>query len=1051
MLEVKNRKIKLTPAAHSATRDSSLAALTFSSALFLCFLSPELSSAQSTYQKSKSPYKGSPFREGEVLGPDSSTEALPVELVEDPALGGNDPLKNRKAKNSLKKSPPSQSAKASASDEDILSDLVESDTGARKQPVYSGADSDATTTLNAKDVEIATLVKSFSKIAKRNYIVDSNVKGKVTIHLAEGISTGEALRILDSVLLLKGFTSVPIGPNTYKIIQAKDAKKTTIPTVEGGDSGDVQVDTKSDALVTQLIRLKNVQAQELQQTLQQFVSGDGLITTFQGTNSIIVIDSAANIDRIAKVVKQLDVPALDQDVTIVPVKYAQAKDIAEKVNQILGQGDDKGSTSSQARSALRLPNAATQTNNAMGGIVPQPGSIVPAGMEQGNAKRALPVKVLADERTNSIVVVADADTTKKVQALVETLDSKVDMSGGRFYVARLKHADSEELADVLNSVLGGGGGGSGSSKRANSSSGSSLSRRSGNSDGGGFGSGGNGGGGNGGGGFSGGSSGRGRSGNSGSGGSSGLGGSAQGNSGGGGFTVTPGQSNSKVNFEGEVSIAPDPSTNSLIINSSKNDYLKVKEVVDILDIRRKQVLVEATLLEVSLDDNRQLGFDLVTSAATDKAGVIVNNNTAGGLAGLLSNPTGLSNLTIAAASAGSIELPGGVTIPSQALILRAVQTNENVNVLSAPTLLTTDNQEAEIVVGNNIPIVTARGTNSVNLGNTFNNIDRQDVGITLRLTPQIGAGDFVTMRIFVEISDVLQGTLANENGPSTSVRTTETNVEVKSGQMVITGGLIQDRVEETESGVPYWSNIPILGKLFSSSTDRRRRTNLLIFITPRILSDQYDARDATVEKREHMDHVIATEADKTNSEGPDRKETLHSESIDKVFEKSETTPVKPSTITPPKVLTDEEEKAIRASIRELALNKATSKEASPEPFLVNVPSKLTKSGIVGKSALTTSEPLEPIGPSFGVVLRSLDSSSELLGVEVPGTPKGAAGGFFQTGSKITRRVNGGVKEYVVLGRFETVVEAMKSPVHPSNWVKLSLADSLKLGSGEWAK
>ena len=975
--------------------------------------------AETGIDKSQGAFKSNPFREGEILGPDSSTEPLPVELVEDPALSGNDPLKERKLRKKQKATTSPETDEVSDPTRDLLKEL-----NAGNAPSAEPSDTEATTTLNAKDVEIATLVKSFSKIAKRNYIVDSNVKGKVTIHLAEGISTEEALRILDSVLLLKGFTSVPVGPNTYKIIQAKDAKKTTIPTLNGEE------ETSSDQLVTKLLRLKYVQGQDLQQTLQPFVSGDGLLSVFQGTNSLIVIDSAANIERVEKVVRQLDVPALDQDVTIIPVKYAAAKDIAEKVNQILGQGqgDDKSQGAGATKANLRLPPP--QANPAIG--LPGQPALTNGGTPSGDAsgKRALPVKVIADERTNSIIVVADSDTSKKVQALVEQLDSKVDLSGGRFFVARLKHADSEELADVLNSVLGGGG--SGGSRRSTGTSGSSLNRRAGSGSAGGFGSGGFGGGNFGG-------SDRGRFGSSSSNSSNSFGGGNPGGSGGGGFTVQPGQSNSKVNFEGEVSIAPDPATNSIIINASRNDYLKVKEVIDILDIRRKQVLVESTILEVSLDDTKQLGIDLVGSLATDSAGVVAQNNNTNALRDLLSNPTSLTNLTVAAASSGSIKLPG-ITIPSQSFILRAVERNQNVNVLSTPTLLTTDNQEAEIVVGNNIPIVTSRGTNAVNLQNTFNNIERQDVGITLRLTPQIGAGDFVTMRIFVEISDILQDTLGNENGPSTSVRTTETNVEVKSGQMVVTGGLIQDRVEDGDSGVPYFSDIPLLGNLFSSSSDRRRRTNLLIFITPRILSDQFDAREATIEKSDGMEKVIDDEIRTNDSYIPDRKDVLKNESIDKVFERTESDTVKTTPIRPAKSLSSQEEESVRESLSELS-------KPQLEPFVVSIPPQSS----TGKISPPQPSIDTQSSPSFGVVLRSLDSSGELLGLEIPGSPTGSAGSFFQVGSRLKRTVGGETKYYVCLGRHESVVAAMKSPVHPQRWEKLSLEQSLKLGSDEWKK
>lgn len=983
----------------------------------------------------------SKYREGEILGPDSSTEPLPVELVEDPALHPPKQKIETNIAKSQKLPPPPKADKADeAAGEDSSAGAI------------GGSDSEATTTLNAKDVEIATLVKSFSKIAKRNYIVDSNVKGKVTIHLAEPVTTGEALRILDSVLLLKGFTTVPVGPNTYKVVQAKDAKKTTIPTMD--DDGK----ENSDALVTRLMRLKNVPANDLQQSLQQFISPDGLITIFTGTNSLIVIDSAANIERVEKLVKQLDVPALDQDVTVIPVKYAEAKDVADKVNQILGQ-DDK---SNQQVSANVRPGTRTmpisnpgQMNNPVNTIgqppAPNVPGIVPITGDSGS-RRSLPAKVIADERTNSVIVVADPDTTAKIQALVEQLDSKVDLSGGRFYVIRLKHADAEELSDVLNTVLGGGGGGS--SRRDTSTSGSSLSRRSrgdsSNTFGRGFG----------------GPFGNNSRGRLGGGSDSSSGSTGNRSAGGGGFTVTPGQQgSSKVNFEGEVSVAPDPSTNSLIVNASRNDYLKINEVVDLLDVKRKQVLVESTILEVSMDDRENMGIELIGSAATDKGGIVGINNF-GGITNLLTNPAGLTDLTIAAASSGSITLPAGVTIPSQALILTAVSNNQNVNVLSNPTILTTDNQEAEIVVGQNIPIVTSRGTNSVNLDNTFNNIDRQDVGITLRLTPQIGAADFVTLRIFVEISDVVEGTESNQNGPTTTVRTSETNVEVKDGQMVITGGLLQDNVTSADRGIPYWKDIPVLGNFFRQTAERRRRTNLLIFITPRIVSDQYDARELTTTRRDALEGTIAEQGVE-----PNRSERLRSDDIDRVFEKSQDSATKPSTITPSKTLSPEEEAAVRRTTERLtslhiqptiSSNKVLSGSNgndSNEVYSVTVQPKLpgSQSKVVEKEPAANLQTAsieklpEPSAPKFYVILRKLGSEGGVVGVEVPGAIDGPAGKFFQNGSRVKRNREGATDEFVCLSRFTSKEDAEKSQLKAGSWFKLPVPEALSLGTGAWTR
>ena len=290
----------------------------------------------------------------------------------------------------------------------------------------------------------------------------------------------------------------------------------------------------------------------------------------------------------------------------------------------------------------------------------------------------------------------------------------------------------------------------------------------------------------------------------------------------------------RVNFEGEVSIASDASTNTLIINASRGDYMRLKTVIDRLDVKRKQVLVEATILEVSLTDGESTGVQLLGSTGTDSAGIFAQSDSGAANAGpdlisILTNPSSLSGLTLAAASEGTLTLPGGITLPSQTAMLSAVKSLQNVNVLSSPTILTTDNEEAEIIVGQNVPFVTSTSTDSSNISNTFNSIERQDVGITLRITPQVSTGNFVNLEIFVEISAVIDGTDADENGPTTTIRTIETNVDVKNGQMIVTGGLITDNLTESASGVPFLMDIPVLGRLFRTSASDQEKEKLGYF------------------------------------------------------------------------------------------------------------------------------------------------------------------------------------------------------------------------------
>jgi general secretion pathway protein D len=740
-----------------------------------------------------------------------------------------------------------------------------------------------TTVLNVTDADIEALVKTFSKLTGRNYIVDSSVKGKITIHLPTPITLSEALKVFDSVLLLRGFATVPVSDNIWKVISAKDAKQTTIPLTGSLHSTD-------ESLVTEIIKTTYLSADEVQKLITQFISKDGYSQSVSGTNLIILVDSSSNIKRIKELMNEIDIAPVDQDITIIPIEHALADDLAEKINKIIGEGEED---KKEVPTELNIASAALQRRIAQRSGLPQSGQ--PA-QSSASAVRSNPIKIIPDERTNSLIIVADEFTTLKIKALVEQLDSELDKSSGRFWVHRLEHADAQELAMVLSNLISGGGAMGG---MMGDTRGSSMSRNSsrGSQFGGGMG------------GFGGGMGGLGGMGGMGGMGAmggmgGGMGGMSRGRGGisrqmnqgagmmGGGIGIPaggsmntpmiPGSSSStRVTFQDEISIAADFSTNSLVINADKSDYDKLMQVIKVLDVKRRQVLVEATILEVSLSEDQGLGVELHGTGATNSAGVFGQTNY-GGLTNLLTNPAALSDLTIAAASAGTLTLPGGITIPSQSALITAVSSNSNVNVLSAPTILSTDNMEAEIIVGENVPFVTSTGVNQINLGNTFNQIQRQDVGITLRITPQIGSGDFLSLQIFVEISNVVPGTRNDPNGPTTTIRTSDTVVAVKNRQMIVTGGLIQDSVTESTRGVPFLQDIPVMGALFRRQDEIKRRTNLLIFLTPQIIQDQFDAREHTRIKTDKM----TAESDLRQRE-PSRIEVLDNPAIDDVFDSPE--------------------------------------------------------------------------------------------------------------------------------------------------------------------
>jgi general secretion pathway protein D len=910
---------------------------------------------------------------------------------------------------------------------------------------------DSTTEINVKNADIAAIVRIFSRKTKRNFILDEKVRGKVSIYLPGKVSAEESLRILDSVLTLKGFSAVPIGDNLWKIVPSKEARQSTIPTLT-----EDRPERAGSAVVTRLVNLKYVNSQDVQQIVAQLISPDGLVNAYTGTNSLILIDSEDNIERLIRIIDELDVPYSNRDMTIIPLKYADVEDVAQKLGSILGLSDSKkdgGSPSDAFRASMGDPT------NGGGGNIP-PGSAVPVragGSGKTVAAKGLEPKIIPDKRTNSIIVVADDDTTARVRALVSQLDSKVDLSGNKFYVYRCQHANAEELAQVLAGLAGGGSGGS-----------------MGGASGGGLGSGrsslGSGGSGLGGGSSGDGSSGTGRSSSFGSsrrnGGGMGSSSSSSGSrsSGGGGGSQGP----MTAQLGEDLSITADPATNSLIIAASKSDYEKIRSLLTQIDVKRRQALVEATLLEVSIDNSLRTSASFLTSTGGADGGALARSDfasDAGSLNTLFTNPSKLQGLTLAAASAGSLKLPGGLIIPTQSILLSAAQQNNNVNVLSAPTILATDNEEAQIVVGNNVPFLASTSTNATNLNNTFNQVDRQDVGITLRITPQISSRDYVTLKIYTEVSDLVLSTINSSLGPTTTKRQSETTVISKDGQMIVTGGLIADAVSETDEGVPFLKDIPILGQAFKANSQARVQKNLLIFLTPRIIKDQFDARDVTIEGRDKLDDVIAQ-----YDVEPRRQQTLKSANIDNVAEALQYEGTKPGTIVAPKVinpssdlrmdLTPKDSNAVVLDgSREGVLDLSASSSVQEL-----IPSNGEPKAALNLNALSPSVAADTLNDRYVVLEFAnpsdsqkgvpflLGASGNSAGVIVPRDTSLSARQFFQTGRRYVYSYNDQKIELVARGVFTSIPLAQAAyPGVSSAWYTLSPYEIMNLGKSPWSR
>ena len=861
---------------------------------------------------------------------------------------------------------------------------------------------DASTEINVKNADIAAIVKVFSKKTKRNYILDENVRGKVSIYLPGKVTSDEALQILESVLALKGFTSVPVSKNLWKIIPAKDAKGATIPTKLSSD-GNVTA-----AVVTRLVNLKYVSAEDMQQIVSQMISPNGIVNAYTGTNALIIIDSEDNVVRLLDIVNNLDVPFTNQEMTIVPIKYAEATDIAEKLKEILT--DEKNNTN-----ASNLPNGNTPPRLFGQNRMPQQNQAGQNATININGKtvssRVKEPKIIADERTNSIILLADDETTLRIKALIDELDSQVDLSGNRYYVYRCQHANAEDLASVLSGLSSGSSNNNQSSsnpglqKTNNSQTKNKTQERLASQ-------------------------------------SRQLGTSR--------LSAKQDEGVQSATLGEDVSITADAATNSLIISASKADYKKILNLLKELDVKRRQVLVEAMLLEVGVNSNYSTGMEWMTSNGGKDGGFFASNTT-GGLNDLFSNPQSLQGFSMAAASSGSLTL-GNIKVPSQSILLQAASKSDNANVLSAPNILTADNEEAEIVVGQNVPFLASTSSSSDNLNNTFNQVDRQDVGITLRITPRISEGDFVTLKVFTEVSSVIASTADSTYGPTTTVRTSETTVIAKDNQMIVTGGLISDNNSTTDEGVPFLKDIPILGHAFKKTSNAYDKTNLLIFITPRIIRDQFDARDTTIEEKEKLEDVIAY-----NDMVPNRKEQLQNPRLHQVATTEKFDDIAPSMITAP---SDNDKNLPKSSgeilklkaspkiknLRNNNLNSNKSNEELPKASL-NI-DKITTDNIVKQN-----QKFVVLKVLSGDTNLPFKTSKKLFGITMPQDVNSFAKDFFTPGGYYTYNMNGKPLKLFAEGVFndKSKAEFIYQELKQASWYNLAPHEILNLGSGPWQK
>ncbi len=598
-------------------------------------------------------------------------------------------------------------------------------------------------TMDFNDVDIKDFIKVISKITGKDFILGQNVTGKVTIISPTPVTIDEAWKIFESVLQVNQLTTVGTG-NVIKILSLRDAKGANISTYLGR-----QPEQTSDVYITQVVPLHYVTANDMANVLRPFLSAFGNIQPYDPTNTLIITESASNIDRLLKIIRELDTDTNRQTIQVLRLKYATAQSIATIINNLY-TGQTKPTF------GFLRPNQAAQAQQ--------------------------PIKVLYDDRTNSLILVASADEIASIEALIEKLDVPV-VGEGQIHVYYLKNANAEKLASTLATLAGSGA------------------------------------------------------------------------------PSVPGQTAKQgaavAQLAGGVKITADPSTNSLIIIATPQDYQILKGVIQQLDIRRRQVYVQAVIAELSLSGTKQLGVDLNAIpnlyAGGTQFGAVSNMGAGSQILPTTTSPLGpfsQSGLSMGIIN-GTITL-NGVTYPNIISFINALETSSEANVLSTPNILATDNEPAEIMVGQNVPIPTGQAIGQIS-GYTQTFVQRQDVGLKLKITPQINAGDYVRLKLDFELTAIIpspQGLNANEVGVTTSKRSAQTVVTVKNRSTIVIGGLLQNNSSVSESKIPFLGDLPLIGWLFRYSNKSKDKTDLMIFLTPYIVKDQSDIAQINLLKEE---------------------------------------------------------------------------------------------------------------------------------------------------------------------------------------------------------
>ena len=586
--------------------------------------------------------------------------------------------------------------------------------------------------IDFNDVDIGVFIKFISELTGNNFVVDQRVKGKVTIISPSKISIDEAYKVFESVLEVNGFATVKAG-EVIKIIPAPDARTKNVKTLLEMESAD-----PDDRIITQLIPLKYANPDEIKKLFTPLISKNSVLLSYSPTNMLVLTDIQSNVQRLLDILRVIDVTDIGQQLTVIPIEYADATKLVQLLDEVFD----------------------TQRRKAKGAIA----------TEQG-------IKLVADERTNTVILLASEGETERIKDLIKLIDKKTPRGSEKIRVYYLEHAKAEDLAEALQSLS--------SSKPAKE---------------------------------------------------------------------TPGKKEPLVS--GNVNITADNATNSLIIMAEKDDYMILEDVIEKLDIPRAMVYIECLIMEVNVNNDLNLGVEWQAGDAYDSENGIYFGGFSGGDSAFANSASILQGALPSGYTMGifreSITV-GSITVPNLGALVNAYKKEKDVHILSTPQILTTDNEEASITVGKNIPYQTKSGVDGTS--STYESYEYKDVGILLKITPQISKDRMVRLLINQEVSRLDTTATVVASQPTTLKRTITTTVIVNDKNTVVIGGLIDNSYSNLEFKTPCLGDIPGFGNLFSSVSKADEKTNLYVFLTPHVIQNPAEATEIYQEKQNDINSI----------------------------------------------------------------------------------------------------------------------------------------------------------------------------------------------------